>query len=437
MQEGYRETLSIDSIGCPQGCRLCVDACRNRNGLSLLKSVQAPDNNYNSIMLCYQCSDPRCMKVCPTGAITRDEGGGITKINQEICIGCGLCALSCEHGGIVYDYSVGKSFKCDLCGDQEPYCAAACQPGILSYLRSRPIIEHFEGEDRLVKGVSLCAGCPVELAERIMLRTLGEKLILFLAPGCAIGSMAGIEGMAQCKVSVYSCLMTNIASSATGVKRYYQKIGRDVTCVCFVGDGATADIGLQVLSGAVERGEKMVYICYDNEAYMNTGIQRSSTTPYKSWTTTTAIGKKSRGKSKGPKNLPLMMLMNGASYVATASIGYLEDFILKLKKAQSISKQGFAYIHLFSPCPPGWRAPTHLGIKLSRLAVETNYFPLWEAEDGIMKMTCEIENAKPLEVYTSKMGRFSHLKKPELQDMQKSVNKNYHLLNKLMRSFSR
>lgn len=436
MEEGYKETLTIDSIGCPEGCRLCIDACRDRNGLSLLKPVQTPDKDYYTIMSCLQCSDPQCMRICPTGAIKKDEGSGITKIDQEICIGCGLCALCCEHGGIVYDYSIGKSFKCDLCGDQEPLCAVACKPGVLTHLKSRPIIEHFETEDKLVKGVSLCAGCPVELAERVMLRSLGENVILFLAPGCAIGSMSGIEGMAQSKVNVYSCLMTNIASSATGVKRYNQKIGRDVTCVCFVGDGATADIGLQVLSGAVERGEQILYICYDNEAYMNTGIQRSSTTPYKSWTTTTAIGKKSRGKSRSPKNLPLMMLMNGASYVATASIGYIEDYILKLKKAKSISKEGFAYIHLFTPCPPGWRAPTHLGIKLSRLAVETNYFPLWEAEDGIMKMTCEIENPKPIEVYTNKMGRFSHLKKSELQDMQKNLNKNYDRLLKLVDSFS-
>jgi len=125
----------------------------------------------------------------------------------------------------------------------------------------------------------------------------------------------------------------------------------------------------------------MIFICYDNEAYMNTGIQRSSTTPQRSWTTTTTIGEKSRGKRQAPKNMPLIMLAHDALYVATASLGHMEDYIHKLKKAKEAARDGLAYIHLFTPCPTGWRSPSNLGIKLSRLAVETRYFPLWEAEN--------------------------------------------------------
>lgn len=295
-----------------------------------------------------------------------------------------------------------------------------------SNLKSRPMIKELQKEDLVAPGVSLCAGCVLELAERVTLKVLGdENLILFMTPGCAIGSLAGVEGVAQAKVSVYSCLMTNIASSATGIKRYYQKMGKEVTCLCFVGDGATADIGFQALSGAAERAEKMMFICYDNEAYMNTGIQRSSTTPRKSWTTTTSVSEKNRGKRQTPKNVPLIMLAHDAAYVATASLAYLKDYVSKLQKAKKASRYGFAYIHLFTPCPTGWRAATHLGIKLSRLAVETNYFPLWEAEYGRMRLTKEIKKPKPIEEFTKWMGRFSHLTVEELREMQEGVAEKY------------
>jgi pyruvate/2-oxoacid:ferredoxin oxidoreductase beta subunit len=210
--------------------------------------------------------------------------------------------------------------------------------------------------------------------------------------------------------------MTNVPAVATGVKRYLRRIGRDVPCVIFGGDGLTADVGFQSLSGAAERGENLLYICLDNEAYMNTGIQRSSTTPYASWTTTTPAGKEKKGK-----DIPLIMAFHRIPYVATAVMSYPEDFALKILKAKDI-KDGMAYIHVLCPCVVGWRGREDTGIELGRLAVRTNYFPLWEYERGNFRFTHKIKRPKPISEFTRMTGRFSELTPTQLEHLTEDIN---------------
>jgi len=346
----------------------------------------------------------------------------VVTINGEGCIGCGLCILVCPYGGIYLNQAQKKADKCDLCGGN-PKCVQACPYGILAFKKAKPYVEEL-GEDLLSPGLPFCAGCLMELLARVTLEVLGKDVILFGAPSC------GVLGE-RCRVAYYGCLMTNVPSSMTGVKRYFDRIGREVTCVALVGDGTTADVGFQVLSAAAERGEKILYICYDNEGYMNTGIQRSSTTPLSSWTTTTPVGAKDRGKQTAPKNVPLLMAFHEIPYTATATLAYLEDYVQKLKKARNALKDGMAYLHVLTPCPTGWRSSPESTVELSRVAVETNYFPLWEAEYGKLKLTHEVLHPRPIREFTGLMGRFAHLSEKELDRLQEYVNQRYEKLKSL------
>jgi len=225
--------------------------------------------------------------------------------------------------------------------------------------------------------------------------------------------------------------MTGVPSKATGLARYYNRIGQDATVVCFTGDGCATDVGFQPLSGAAERGEKIIYLAYDNEGYMNTGNQRSSATPLGAATTTTPVGKIGRGKPTISKNLPLVTLMHRPAYMATATLSHLEDFAKKLQKAKEKVKEGFVYLHVFSPCPVGWRINSNMSIEVCRTAVRTNYFPLWEAEDGKPRLTVEIANPKPVTELTKLMRKFSHLKEDGLAELQKAIDERYALVKSL------
>ncbi|MFH1091917.1 MAG: thiamine pyrophosphate-dependent enzyme, partial [Pseudomonadota bacterium] len=184
------------------------------------------------------------------------------------------------------------------------------------------------------------------------------------------------------------------------------------------------------LSGAAERGENIIYVCYDNEAYMNTGVQRSSTTPLGAWTSTTPLGPEGRGKAEVPKYMPLIMAFHGIPYAATASVAFLEDLAEKLKKAKAV-KDGLAYIHLLAPCPTGWRAPADLTVELARKAVETNYFPLWEAEHGRFRLTHRPDRPRPVEEFTRLQGRFGHPTGQESSLLQQFVDQRLRLLESL------
>ncbi len=421
---GFNDTLMIRRMNCPEGCRACEEACRKRLGLSVIKTVQLPKMDFLSVVVCNQCSEPACLGVCPTGAIRKNGSNGVVTLESEKCVGCGLCALACPYGGIFYDEVTAKAYKCDRCEGEEPRCATACPNGVLLYARSRSVVPHLHEGDSLSAGTGLCEGCPAELAARVMLKVLGRNVVTFRTPGC--------QPIFMSRVSSIPTLMTNIASSMTGASRYLHKIGRDdVLCVCFVGDGATADVGFQPLSGAAARKERFLYICSDNEAYMNTGIQSSSTTPLGAWTSTTWVGEKGKGKMVEGKYMPLIMLMHGVPYVATATVAFMEDYVIKLEKAKKAAMNGTAYLHLLTPCPTGWRAPADSSIELSRLAVETNYFPLWEAEEGRIRLTHRVRNPKPIRDYCKLMGRFSHAKEGEFKPLQQAVDRRFALIERL------
>jgi len=300
-------------------------------------------------------------------------------------------------------------------------------------LKKKPrVYDYFkEKEEQYAGGLAWCAGCPLELNLRFVPKVLGKDIVIVGCPCCSAPILYGQNVGTWHRLSYYSTLMTGVASSATGLARYYQKVGKDVTVVCYTGDGCAADVGFQPLSGAAERNEKIIYICYDNEGYMNTGVQRSSTTPLHAATTTTPIGKESRGKPTVPKNLPLIMAMHQTAYVATATLSHLEDLAKKLVKAAEKRKEGFVYLHVFCPCPVGWRIPSDSSIQVCRMAVRTNYFPLWEAEDGKFRFTHEVANPRPVEEMTKLIGKFSHLKEDQLKDLQQMVNERYALIKTL------
>jgi len=192
------------------------------------------------------------------------------------------------------------------------------------------------------------------------------------------------------------------------------------------GDGATTDIGLQSLSGAFERGHNFLYVCYDNEAYMNTGIQRSSSTPFGAATTTSPAGKLKPGQITWKKNMGEIAVAHNIPYVATACSSYPFDLIQKVKKAARID--GPAYVHVLSVCPTGWRVPPNKAIWIGRLAVETGVFPLYEVENGKYRITVDVPELKPVLDYLKPQGRFRHLT-PELVDqIQERVTREYNQL---------
>jgi len=295
------------------------------------------------------------------------------------------------------------------------------------------VFDYFQDEDAFAEGISICSGCPMELLLRFMSKVLGKDIIIVGTPSCSAIVLYGQNIGSWHKLAYYGCLMTGVASSATGISRYYRKIGKDVTVVCFTGDGCAADVGFQPLSGAAERNENFIYICYDNEGYMNTGVQRSSTTPFGAKTSTTPIGVARRGNETTGKNLPFIMAMHKVSYAATATLSHLEDLAKKLIKAKEKKNEGFAYIHVFSPCPTGWGFPMDLSIEVCRMAVRTNYFPLWEAERGKFRLTHKIKKPRPLKDLVRMIRKFSHLTDEEMGMLEKEVHERYKLIEGMTR----
>jgi pyruvate/2-oxoacid:ferredoxin oxidoreductase beta subunit len=293
------------------------------------------------------------------------------------------------------------------------------------------VFDYFCEEEQFVGGVAWCAGCPLELIARFVPKIMGKNMVFVGTPSCSAPVLHGQNVGAWHKVAYMASVMTGVPSKATGLSRYYRRIGKEATVVCFTGDGCAADVGFQPLSGAAERNEKIIYICYDNEGYMNTGNQRSSATPLGAATTTTPVGKVDRGKPTMSKYLPLIIAMHNVAYAATASPSHLEDFAKKLRKAKEKKEEGFAYLHVFSPCPVGWRIDSNLTIEVCRTAVRTNYFPLWEADNGKFRFTHEVANPRPVQEFTRLTRKFSHLKEAEIENLQQAVNERYALIKTL------
>jgi pyruvate ferredoxin oxidoreductase beta subunit len=221
-----------------------------------------------------------------------------------------------------------------------------------------------------------------------------------------------------------AAVASGVEAGLTALRRKGKIDDRYVKVVGMAGDGGTMDIGFQALSGAMERGHDMLFVCFDNEAYMNTGIQRSSGTPMGASTTTAPAGKVSSGQKTWKKNMAEIMVAHGVPYVATACPSYPLDFIRKVEKAKSI--KGPSYIHCFTVCPTGWRCGSHLAIAMGRLAIESGVFPLYEVENGKYKVSSEMpKKLKPVKDYFKAQGRFRHLSEAEIQKIQKKVENEY------------
>ena len=422
----FYSTVKIEYGKCPPDCVVCEEACLKAKdrGAARIRTVHASLAGFNGAMMCNQCSQPSCIEMCPTLAIVKSLDDGVVRIDEEKCVGCGLCTLGCSYGGVHYHREAKKSFKCDMC-DGDPACVKACPQDLLKFIDYPEALSgHMVSEDLFSPGVGLCSGCPMETISRLTGRILGENVVFFGTPGCCSRITQAIGTKASCRVPTYFCLMTNPAATAAGAKRYYQKTGQDIMCVALIGDGATADVGFASLSGAAERGENIIYICLDNEAYMATGIQKSGTTPFSAWTFTSPVGKNRAGRTNAAKYMPLIMADHGIPYTATATISHPLDYARKLEKAKQV-KDGMAYIHIFSPCYVGWRAPEDSAIEMSRMAVETNYFPLWECEHGKFNLTYVPQNPLPVEEFTRLMGRFQHLQAEGAAALQEMVDNRY------------
>ncbi|MDO5849633.1 MAG: pyruvate synthase subunit PorB [Methanobacteriaceae archaeon] len=278
----------------------------------------------------------------------------------------------------------------------------------------------FSQEELLAPGHRGCAGCGASIGVRLALKALGRNTVAISATGC-LEVMTTPYPETAWEIPWVHVAFENAAAVASGVERALKAQGKeDVNIVAFGGDGGTTDIGMQALSGAMERGHNLTYICYDNEAYMNTGIQRSSSTPFGASTTTSPAGKESFGEDRPKKNMAFIMAAHGVPYVATASIAYPEDFMKKVKKAAETD--GPAYIHLNQPCTTGWGFKPENTIQLGRLAVESGAWGLFEIENGEFKVTYRPQNRKPVKEYLSAQKRFRHLTDEKIAQIQEFVD---------------
>jgi len=432
-------TLAVHPEKC-NGCGECEIACAKIKADSTdiahsrIKMLRNFKDNFFGPVVCMQCGEPTCVKSCPANALTKDPETGVVQWHEDRCVTCTICTLGCPYSGIYYNPVTSSVIKCDHCGG-DPACVKVCKPGALEYMKNSDLYkDQAPLEDLFAPGLAGCMGCNTELMIRHVLRHVGPDTVLAAPPGCVPGQcVVGMNGECGCKVPSFHPLLTNTASMLAGIRRFYKRKGRDVTCLALAGDGGAADVGFQSLSGAAERGEEILFVVIDNEGYMNTGMQRSSTTPLGSWTSTTPVGPALHGKPREAKYLPLIMLMHSCEYVATASMAYPLDFHAKIEKAYQASKKGFAYVHVFSPCTTGWRFPGDMNIAVQRKAVETNYFPLWEYERSKDKLvfTYPIDEAKPLESYLSVIGKFRHLSKEQIGQLKEQAIKRMTVLQRI------
>ncbi|MBN1376673.1 MAG: pyruvate synthase subunit beta [Dehalococcoidia bacterium] len=283
-------------------------------------------------------------------------------------------------------------------------------------------------------GHRACSGCGEALAVRFVCKALGRNTIISMATGCMEIVSSPLPETAW-EVPWIHTLFENASAVASGIesglKSMKRKYGdsRDAKVVAMGGDGSTADIGLQALSGAMERGHDFIYVCYDNEAYMNTGIQRSSSTPYGASTTTAPSGKVSIGQHTQKKNMAAIAAAHNIPYVATTTSSHPFDIMAKIEKAKKI--KGPSYIHILSVCPTGWRSPSNKTITVGRLAVETGFFPVYEIENGKYTLNFDYPKLRPVEDYLKTQGRFRHLTKENIAEIQEHVLAEYNKIKQL------
>jgi pyruvate ferredoxin oxidoreductase beta subunit len=266
-------------------------------------------------------------------------------------------------------------------------------------------------------GVSTCAGCGLELVIRVTLEVLGENTVIVIPPGCA-ALFSGYGKETALKIPGFQGNLENTAAIAAGIKAGFEVQGRDdITVLAFAGDGATVDIGLQALSGIFERRDRVLYICYDNEAYMNTGIQGSGSTPLMAATTTTPGGKPSPRK-----NMLGIAAAHRIPYTASASVGYIDDLKKKVRKAKDVD--GPSYLHIHTPCPTGWGFDPSLTIQVAKTAVQTGAWVLMEIENSKPILNRKIGKLKPIKEYLKLQKRFKHLRETDIRRIQEEITHN-------------
>ena len=293
-------------------------------------------------------------------------------------------------------------------------------------------------EELFTSGHRLCAGCGAGIIARMTMKALRGPTVIVSATGC-LEVASTIYPFTSWRVPWAHVAFENAAAVASGIEAAYKALRRKglwdkhVDIIAFAGDGGTFDIGIQALSGALERGHDFVYICYDNEAYMNTGIQRSGATPHGAATTTSPAGTKIPGKPEFKKDFIGICAAHGIEYCATASPAYWSDYITKVRKGLEV--EGPAVVHVFSPCPLGQRFDPSESIKVARLAVQTRYWPVYEVENGKYKLNIKVRKPKPVIEFLKIQRRFRHLFQPqfkhELDAIQRWVDENWRRITRL------
>lgn len=272
-----------------------------------------------------------------------------------------------------------------------------------------------------------CAGCGCTVAMRLALKAAGKNTIATHATGCMEVVSTPYPETAW-RIPWIHVAFENSAAVASGVEAALKALGKKdrVKVIAFGGDGGTVDIGLQALSGAMERGHEMLYICYDNEAYMNTGVQRSGATPYGAYTTTSPAGKMSIGNDRPKKDMPRIIAAHGVPYVATASVAFPLDFMAKVEKALRV--KGPSYIHVHASCTPGWGIASEKSIEIARLAVDSGMWVLYEIVDGAGRVTYKPANKQPVKAYLRTQKRFKHLRDDAIGEIQAEIDRRWESL---------
>ncbi len=283
-------------------------------------------------------------------------------------------------------------------------------------------------DEYMMQGHVACQGCGATIAMRYVLKALGDNTIMTI-PACCWAVIPGVWPQHSLKVPLLYTAFEVTGAALSGIEAALKAKGQDdeINVLGFAGDGGTADIGLQALSGMAERGTNALYVMYDNEAYMNTGIQRSGSTPFGAWTTTTPVGKKHEWKTEFKKSVAEIMVAHRIPYVATASIAFPEDLMAKVEKAKKI--KGPKFIQIFSSCPTGWKHAPDITVEVARKAVLSHMFPLYEVENGVYKIS---QKPKPIPVkeYLKLQGRFKYLSEKEVDLIQEHVDREWDLLLK-------
>ncbi|MFO8050130.1 MAG: 3-methyl-2-oxobutanoate dehydrogenase subunit beta [Thermoplasmatota archaeon] len=264
-----------------------------------------------------------------------------------------------------------------------------------------------------------CLGCGATMAMRYALKASGRNTIITI-PACCWAVMPGVWPNTCLQIPELYTPFETTGASISGVRAALDALGKkDINVIGWAGDGGTADIGIQALSGAADRGDDVLYVMYDNEAYMNTGIQRSGSTPIGAWTTTTPVGTTGDWEKSPKKNMMAIMAAHKIPYMATASVAYPEDMIRKIRKALSI--KGMKFIQIYSPCPTGWKMDPGLTVQISREALSSRAYALYEIENGVYTVNMKPKKT-PLKDYLYKQGRFKHMSEDLIQEQEKELD---------------